>query len=237
MGLFSTTNLFGMTIRESANDGSDFTNPDADYRRLFLGEDGILHLKDSAGTVTALGDVATHAGAADPHTGYVLESLFDAKGDLISASADNTPAKVTVGTNGYHLIADSAQSAGLAWQAQFVTINFIIDGGGSAITTGVKGYIEVPFAGTITAVTTLLDQSGSIVVDIWKDTYANYPPVDADSITSATPPTVSSATKSQDTTLSSWTTAITANDILGFNVDSATTTTRATIALRVRRGA
>lgn len=49
---FSTTNLFGMTIRESATDGSDFTNPDADYRRLFLGEDGLLHVKDSAGAVT-----------------------------------------------------------------------------------------------------------------------------------------------------------------------------------------
>jgi len=57
MGQFSLTNLFGMTIRESATDGSDFTNPDADYRRLFLGEDGLLHVKDSAGTVS------------DPYTG------------------------------------------------------------------------------------------------------------------------------------------------------------------------
>src|SRR5688572_16428356 len=55
MGLFSLTKLFGMTIRESANDGSDFTNPDADYRRLFLGEDGSLYTKDSAGTVAAIG--------------------------------------------------------------------------------------------------------------------------------------------------------------------------------------
>lgn len=39
-------------IRESADDGSDFSNPAADYRRLFLGEDGDLHLKDSSGTVT-----------------------------------------------------------------------------------------------------------------------------------------------------------------------------------------
>lgn len=52
MGKFSTEPLFGMTIRESATDGSDFTNPAADYRRLFLGEDGLLHVKDSAGTVT-----------------------------------------------------------------------------------------------------------------------------------------------------------------------------------------
>lgn len=46
---------YGLTIRESANDGSDFTNPATDYRRLFLGEDGSLHLKDSSGTVTAVG--------------------------------------------------------------------------------------------------------------------------------------------------------------------------------------
>lgn len=52
MGAFSDGKVFGMTIRESANDGSDFTSPDADYRRLFLGEDGLLHVKDSSGTVT-----------------------------------------------------------------------------------------------------------------------------------------------------------------------------------------
>lgn len=51
-GVFSEAQLFGMTIRESATDGSDFTNPAADYRRLFLGEDGLLHVKDSSGTVS-----------------------------------------------------------------------------------------------------------------------------------------------------------------------------------------
>src|SRR5688500_18371715 len=62
MGLFSLAKLFGITLRESANDGSDFTNPDADYRRLFLGEDGLLHVKDSAGAVTSpyTGGSATH---------------------------------------------------------------------------------------------------------------------------------------------------------------------------------
>ena len=106
-----------------------------------------------------------------------------------------------------------------------------IDGGGSAITTGVKGFIEVPYAMTIDRVTVLLDQSGSIVVDIWKDTYANYPPTDADSITSSTPPTVTTATKSEDTTLTSWTTSVTAGDIIGFSVDSVTTATRAHIII------
>ncbi len=58
-----------------------------------------------------------HEAAADPHTGYTLESLFDAKGDVIAASADNTPAKVTVGANDTVLTADSAQGAGVKWAA------------------------------------------------------------------------------------------------------------------------
>lgn len=44
-----------LTVRESANDGSDFGNPPADYRIWFIGEDGLLHVKDSAGAVTTPG--------------------------------------------------------------------------------------------------------------------------------------------------------------------------------------
>jgi hypothetical protein len=59
----------------------------------------------------------THEAAADPHTGYVLESLFDAKGDIITASADNTPAKTTVGANDTILMADSSAGGGVKWVA------------------------------------------------------------------------------------------------------------------------
>lgn len=51
----NTTLIYGVHIRESANDGSDFTNAAADYRILFLGEDGALHVKDSGGSVTDIG--------------------------------------------------------------------------------------------------------------------------------------------------------------------------------------
>ncbi len=112
---------------------------------------------------------------------------------------------------------------------------FVIDGGGSTITTGIKGDIEVPFACTINAVTMLADQTGSIVVDIWKDTYANYPPTDADSITASAVPTISSSTKSHNTTLTGWTTSISAGQTLRFNVDSATTITRVSIILKVTK--
>jgi hypothetical protein len=116
-----------------------------------------------------------------------------------------------------------------------VTITFIIDGGGSAITTGEKGHLRIPFACTINRVTMLADQSGSIVVDIWKKAYATFPPADGDSITAAAPPTITTAQKSQDSTLTDWTTAITAGDILAFNVDSITAIQRVTISLKVTK--
>ncbi len=113
------------------------------------------------------------------------------------------------------------------------SIVLAIDGGGVAISTGVKADVYVPYACTITAVTMLADQSGSAVVDIWKDTYANFPPTVADTITASAKPTISAATKSQDTTLTGWTVAVAAGSILRFNVDSASTITRLHLALTV----
>jgi hypothetical protein len=109
----------------------------------------------------------------------------------------------------------------------------VIDGGGATITTGIKGDVgPMPFDGVITQNTVLADQSGSIVIDIWKDAYANFPPTDADSITAAAPPTISTATKSQDSTLTGWTTSFAAGDILRFNVDSVTSIQRVTLSLK-----
>jgi hypothetical protein len=97
----------------------------------------------------------------------------------------------------------------------------------------------VPFNCTITQAELLADQTGSIVVNIWKTSYANYAPgthpVAADKITASAPPTISAAAKAQDATLSGWTVALAAGDILAFNVDSAATITKVTLSLRVTR--
>ena len=122
----------------------------------------------------------------------------------------------------------------LSFINNYRTINFIIDGGGAVISTGQKGHVVIDFDCQILNWTILSDQSGSIVVDIWKDTYANFPPTVADTITASAKPTLASAQKNQNTTLTGWTTTITAGDILAYNVDSATTVQRVTVSLKVR---
>ena len=107
----------------------------------------------------------------------------------------------------------------------------VFDGNGAALVVGTKAYVRIPQAGTITKVTMLADVSGSAVVDVWKDTYANYPPTVADTITASAKPAISSATKSEDATLTGWTLSIAAGDVIAFNLDSCTTITRLTVEI------
>lgn len=115
-------------------------------------------------------------------------------------------------------------------------IAFVIDGVGATITIGVKGDLQIPFACTILGWSLFGDQSGSIVVDIWKDTPGNFPPTIADVITASAKPTITTATNASSSTLTGWTTAIAADDVLRFNVNSVTSLQRATLSLKVRRG-
>lgn len=115
------------------------------------------------------------------------------------------------------------------------SIQIIIDGSGAAPTAGIYCDVVVPFACTITSVELLADQSGSIVVDIWKNTYANFPPTVANTITASALPTLSSATKSLDSTLTGWTKSLATGDVLRFNINSATTLTRCLVTLAVTR--
>ena len=118
-------------------------------------------------------------------------------------------------------------------------ISFVITDGNDAVDAGTQIWMPVPFDCNITQVTALADQSGSIVVDLWVCTYAEFDmsshPVDGDSITSAAPITISTAIKSQDSTLTDWTVALSAGDILLANVDSCTSIEKCTISLDLLR--
>lgn len=133
------------------------------------------------------------------------------------------------GTAGQALV--SAGNAAPVWTDQFVSITYVF----SNIGAGDQGDLTIPFNCTITEWTLLADASGSVVIDIWKDTYANYPPTVADTITGSAKPTISASTKGQSSTLTGWTTTIAAGDTLRFNVDSASTVSRVTLSLKVKR--
>lgn len=121
------------------------------------------------------------------------------------------------------------------------TISGIIDGGGNAIASGAHIYIVVPFNCTIVTATSLGDVSGSVALDWWKCTYANFDagsthPVVGDKITASAPPSISTATKSQDSTLTGWTTSLSKGDILAFvATGNATSIARVTGCLTVNK--
>lgn len=222
------TNLTGTAAGLTA--GNVTTNANFTGHVTSVGNAAVLGSFTTAQLNTAVSDndVATLAGTeALSNKTYNGNTFTTGTGVLTIAAAKTLTALNSVTLSGTDGVAMNVTNNKLA------NISFIIDGGGSAITTGIKGDIEIPFACTINQVTMLADQSGSIVVDLWKDTYANYPATIADTITAAAKPTITTATKSQNSTLTGWTTAVAAGDIIRFNVDSITTCTRVLISLRV----
>jgi hypothetical protein len=153
--------------------------------------------------------------------------------DLSSTVANSTTTPVIT----LNVPTASATNRGVLTSTQYSNIasksfGIVIDGGGNPLTTGIVGDVVIPFNCTITSWTIIADQTGSIVIDVWKDTYANYPPTVADTIAGSEKPTLSSASKNQDLALTTWTTAVTAGDIIRFNIDSASTVTRVTLSIQ-----
>jgi hypothetical protein len=135
---------------------------------------------------------------------------------------DKVPPTRTITINGNTQNLSADVSFTIAAGGSSATIGTTIDGSGGTITVGQKGYVQVPYACTITAWRLIANTAGSIVVDIWKTAAPTIPTV-ANVITASAKPTLSSQQTATSSTLTGWTTSIAANDIIGFNVNSATT--------------
>lgn len=77
----------------------------------------------------------------DPNA--ISKTIMDAKGDLISATGADTPARLAVGTDGQVLLADSTQTTGLRWAADPTTTSFDAKGD-LLVGTGPDAYTRVP---------------------------------------------------------------------------------------------
>lgn len=173
---------------------------------------------DTARAVTpdALHDMTTLAGAA----WFLDEDNFASNSAVKTASQQSIKAYVD---------ADTHTGQGV--------VNVTIGDGTNEVPDGIWCDLHLPnMALTVTRASLLATKftsgsTGSIVVDLWKDTYANFPPTDADSITAAAPPTITTAAKAEDATLTGWTTSCAARDIIRVNVDSCTTISLVTLSL------
>jgi hypothetical protein len=95
----------GATAIETLGDGVD-----ASFVGLKGGTTGQVLSKTSAT------DLA-FTWIAQDDSNAIQNAIVDAKGDLIGATAADTPARLAVGTNGQVLTADSTAATGLAWAA------------------------------------------------------------------------------------------------------------------------
>lgn len=114
------------------------------------------------------------------------------------------------------------------------SVGITIDGGGSAVTTGTKGYIEVPYACTILSATMLADQNGGCGINVWRTNSTGFPPTAVGKISGAATPVLTATNWMRDSTLTGWTKTLAAGDILGFNVESNATITRITLQLKLQ---
>ncbi len=141
----TTTTNFGWDIPQSTDLVKDGATAIA-----ALGQDIDTALVDLKGGTT--GQVLAKASGTDLDFSWVAVdplTILDAKGDLISATAADTPARVAVGTNGQVLTADSTASTGIKW--------------------------ATPSSGALTLIsTTTLSGSTTNVDSVFSSTYDNY---------------------------------------------------------------
>jgi len=165
-----------------------------------------------------------NAGGTDLEYGLITNANI-----VVGAEID--VAKLADGNSGQFIRTDAA-GTGVEYADDIFTINFVIDGGGTTITTGIKGTITVDFNCEVIEWAVTADQSGDIVVDVNRSTFAGYPTTS--SIAGTELPTITTSTKGEDRTITTWSTIATGN-VLEFEVDSITTIQRATVSIVCRK--
>lgn len=89
------------------------------------------YTQDSAPSTPVDGEIWLDTDGTLAETAYIANSIVDAKGDLITATADNTPIKLTRGTDGQYLQTDSTTATGLKW----ATVSSSPTGSSASVTT------------------------------------------------------------------------------------------------------
>jgi hypothetical protein len=171
----------------------------------------------------------------DNTTNYVeIDSLGVASFNTTGFTAGKTPlATIVTASGAISTITDKRSWVGVSTGTLGVVVFQIGDGINEITTSLVIPVLEIKRTGTIVSWDIFADVSGAIQLDIQKSAgYAGLPTFT--SIVASAPPSLSSAQKNQSSTLTGWTTAITAGDWMKAIISSATTVKQVTIVLNVR---
>lgn len=126
----------------------------------------------------------------------------------------------------------SSTGSGATANQNLRTISAAWDGGGSAISASTV-CAQVNFAGNITEFTMIGDVSGNATVKVQTVAYGSYTGSGSTSDISNGGETMTGAIKLQDTTLTGWTTAVTANTVFCFVLSAPATITKLVANVRV----
>lgn len=170
--------------------------------------------------------------ANDQQLIVALDGLVQVPGIDYSVSGTNI-VFTTPPTNGQKVYV-----VGLSTTADLTrTINFVVDAGSAPMSSGIKGEMTLDVSGKIESWTIIGDQEAQVQFDVKKVDYANFP--NYSSICGTERPTlgdISQGTRQRintNTTLSTWNTALTAGDILQFEIVYAINIQRCVVSMKL----
>ena len=99
---------------------------------------------------------------------------------------------------------------------------------------GTVGYITIPYNGTITGWQVIGNVTGNCVFDVWKSA-AGVIPTAANNITGAEAPTLTAQQINSNLALTTWTTTVTAGDIVGVLLSSASVLSQAWVTVFITK--
>ena len=179
------------TLGSSVDTTTKALNPsttlgDIEYRSSTANTNTRLAIGTTGQVLSVVGGVPAWATSDDANA--IQNAIVDAKGDIIAATAADTPARLAVGANGTVLTADSAEATGLKWAApagaggDFVLIKTVTIGTGvtsvavtGAFSTTYKKYKIIFNGGAASATSDGFLQFGSTTANYYSSfIYSGY---------------------------------------------------------------
>jgi hypothetical protein len=122
------------TLGSSVDTTTKALNPsttlgDIEYRSATANTNTRLGIGSTGQVLTVAGGVPTWATSDDANA--IQNAIVDAKGDIVAASAADTPARLAVGTDNQRLVAASSEATGLKYVSD--TQNTVIDAAGDLV--------------------------------------------------------------------------------------------------------